>query len=440
MTKNRIASITTALVFVVYLIYPIPHTIALRNILLALLLLCAVGGIVVFRSSIPQRDWMPFRAPGALLGTLTLWLIVQSAYISPVSEQALGMFRGDWLIALAAALIGACSVPAADRSLSGRILPALAFSLLLHVAFLLIYQTGLWLNTGHFPLGTTPFAQRDYHSTLVTALAALALSDLLARAIIHRRLVDLPLLWPASTAVLCSIASLTLQARNATIIIAILIATAGVTYITLAPAPPRRKLTLIAFLALLLGAGGWIGLHSDTRWATFQDSISIAFDTENHLAWLDPQRYPWPVTKAGDPVEESAYLRIAWAKVGVEQIAEYPLGLGYGHKAFGWAVSRSYHVKTGIESSHSGLIDFTLANGIPGLLLWLALSASLITAGLRTFQRKSSATGIALSLTVVAYLVRCLIDGHLSGFRLEMYAFLVGVLVMKQVLDDRKCG
>jgi O-antigen ligase len=132
-------------------------------------------------------------------------------------------------------------------------------------------------------------------------------------------------------------------------------------------------------------------------------------------------------------------MRLAWGKVAIEQIERYPLGLGYGHKAFGWAINRSYNLQTGHESSHSGLLDFTLANGIPGLILWLALSAALTHSGWLAFRRTNSATGLLLAFTVIAYLVRCLFDGHLSGFRLEMYALLVGVLVMTQALEQKQC-
>ncbi|MEI7614214.1 MAG: hypothetical protein WCK63_15040, partial [Betaproteobacteria bacterium] len=112
----------------------------------------------------------------------------------------------------------------------------------------------------------------------------------------------------------------------------------------------------------------------------------------------------------------------------------------YGHKAFGWAINRSYQVQTGHESSHSGLLDFTLANGIPGLILWLALSLALIVAGWRAFRNQHSPAGLALVFSVSAYLVRCLLDGHLSGFRLAMYAFLVGLLVMLQSVETEPCS
>ena len=62
--------------------------------------------------------------------------------------------------------------------------------------------------------------------------------------------------------------------------------------------------------------------------------------------------------------------------------------------------------------SHSSLIDFT-SGGIPGILLWLALSAALDPAGLVAFIQRSDSAGIVLSLFVAGTLLRMLIDSNL---------------------------
>ena len=114
----------------------------------------------------------------------------------------------------------------------------------------------------------------------------------------------------------------------------------------------------------------------------------------------------------------------------MEQIVEHPWGVGFGHKAFGWAVNEAYGIDSGHESSHSGILDFTLANGIPGIVLWLAFSAVLMNFGFQSFRRTGSPAGLMLALTVFGYFIRCILDGHLSGWRFEMYALAVGVLVV----------
>lgn len=436
---NAGGKLIAALAFALYFVYPIPHTIALRNLILAALL-----GVSLFcLARGPRRpgaiDWSVFRTPAGLLVALTLWLLLQSTLISPRSAEALEMFRGDWLVALSVMFVALLSAATTPKPPFDHVRSAITLSLLIHIIAMLLYQVAIWVAVGQFPFGATPFAERDYHSMLATILAALALAELLARLPTKCHDKSHSLRLPIISLSLACIATLTLASRNATLIVAVLLLVGGFVFCARTQLSGKGKAITALSVALLLSFGAWLGFETDARWAGFTEAASIAIDTDKHLTWLDTKKYPKPTTSSGKPIEESAYLRLAWAKVGAEQIAHYPLGLGYGHKAFGWAIERSYHVQTDHESSHSGLIDFTLANGIPGLVLWLALSASLAMAGWRGFRQYGSPAGLALTLSVIAYLVRCLLDGHLSGFRLEMYAFVVGVLIMRQLQESARC-
>ena len=338
--------------FATYFVYPIPHTIALRNLLL-LAGLVACAAIIVRRYN-PASFWQPlnpFRFSGWILLSLTLWLLLQSSFISPYPRLALDMLRGDWFIELLAAIAGGCAVLACQYKKINRPLAVLAFALFVHIVLLLGYQVWLWAHTGSYPFSATPFAQKDYHSMLVTTLIALLLADLASLAINRRSTLMLP--WPAVSAmlILSFVATATLLARNAVIITLIML------FVTIALfffAGRKRfgRWVVPGVMALLVATSlvSGFGLRSDSRWQGFSEAASAAFDTQNNLAWLNAQEYPLPLMKNGLPVEESAYLRLSWAKVGLEQMVRYPLGLGYGHKAFGWAVDRSYGVQTGFES------------------------------------------------------------------------------------------
>lgn len=428
--------------FALYFIYPIPHTIALRNLLLVTGLASCLW-IIRGDHSGPQawRKLASFRTSGWMLAILSCWLLFQSSFISPYPGLALDMLRGDWLNELLVAFIGGCAVLAMQRSDARRGIAILTVALFAHALLLFFYQIWLWISGGGYPSRLTPFANIDYHSTLLTALVALLLGDLSSRLIAGRAALAISSRTEILMLFLALVTTIILTARNAVIIsFVLLVLTAAVFFLT-----GRRRLgrwVTPAILAVFLVSSivGWIGLRSDPRWEGFVEAATAAFDTQSNRSWLDGEKYAPPLTKSGQPVEESAYLRLAWAKVAVEQIERYPLGLGYGHKAFGWAVNRSYNLQTGHESSHSGLLDFTLANGIPGLLLWLAFSAALIVAGWRAFRKDGSPAGLMLVFSVVAYLVRCTVDGHLSGFRLEMFALLVGVLVVTQALESEPCS
>ncbi len=427
--------------FALYFIYPIPHTIALRNALLISGLAGCLWVIRRDRSSIPWRTLGAFRTSGWILAILACWLLFQSAFISPYPDLALDMLRGDWFNELLIAITGGCAVLAARREGAEQVLTTLTLALFAHIALLLAYQCGLWVSTGHPALGLTPFANRDYHSTLLTALIALLLADLCARIIFGTKSLAIAQCILLPMLALSYVAAWVLMARNAvTITFVMTFISAGILLFKERHKLGRRSISGTVALLLLLSVATWVGQSNDERWSGFGEAVRAAIDTKNNMAWLDEGKYARPLMADGQAVNHSTYMRLAWAKVALEQIQRYPLGLGYGHKAFGWAVNHSYNVETGHESSHSGLLDFTLANGIPGLLLWLALSAALIRSGWHAFRDRHSPAGLMLAFTVIAYLVRCLIDGHLSGFRLEMYALLVGALVMAQASEKEPCS
>jgi hypothetical protein len=425
--------------FVLSFVYPIPHTIALRNLLLGIGL---VASLWLLKSNRPTGEWWislrRFRAAGGVLAVLTLWLFLQSTFISPYPEAALRMLRGDWLVVLAVGFVAVCAAFAIRQDCGHRLLTAFVLAHCAHIVWLLGWQLTAWAQTGTYPMGLTPFAHKDYQSMLVTTLVSLLLASLVARAAARRVFFGLSWRVTAAMLLLACISAATLQSRNAVIIVVLLLLMAVGLYAKFEHKRSTKRTLTIALVLLLFGAlviG--LGLRNDHRWKEFDEAAAVAFDTTHNLGWLDESKYPRPRMSNGQPVDHSAYMRLAWAKIGLEQVAVYPWGLGYGHKAFGWAVNRSYNAQTGHESSHSGLLDFTLANGIPGIVLWLALTALLLAGGWRAFGTGWSPAGLMLVFTVVAYFLRCLLDGQLSGFRLETYALIAAALVVSSALECR---
>ena len=116
------------------------------------------------------------------------------------------------------------------------------------------------------------------------------------------------------------------------------------------------------------------------------------------------------------------------ARQAVDFIAEHPLGIGFGNDAFGHAMTLK-HGHPGLGSSHSGLLDFALGTGLLGLALLLATAGLAVHSSWREFREQNNAQALLLAFFVGCYTLRCLLDGHLSGWRLGLFAFIVGVLV-----------
>ncbi len=411
--------------FLLVAIYPVPHTIALRNLLLLIGLL---GLAWHWRATLDALStlWRQLTWLGAsawLLVALTTWIVIHALLIAPLPAMALDRARADWLMPL---LLLATGATVAIRSRNSDALRGLVTALALHILLVAIFQCWQWLMHGHWPFGVMPFAERDYHSTLNGFLIALLLADRLSLLIAG----STPLNFSAEAAwgLLISAlgADVLLRARNGTVVSIVLLIVAVA--ILLRDSQCRKRLGLrialaVGFAALL----GGMSLRNDFRWQGLSESVAIGIES-NSPFWMTGDPSQLPSTPSGNPLEQSAYARAAWARQAVEAIVRKPLGIGYGHDAFGRAIAEKYGHK-GMGSSHSGWLDIALGIGIPGLALVIALGVAVVAAGWRRFRYLGDGYSLALALTVSGYFLRCLLDGHFSGWRLALFALIVGLLI-----------
>lgn len=411
--------------FALVAIYPVPHTIALRNLLLAMGLVALAWRwrATLVELSVLWRNSAWLAKSGWTLAALTAWILVQSLFIAPLPAMALDRVRADWLMALLLLTIGAIVAMRAGKANALRVLVMALFG---HVLLVAIFQGWQWFTIGQWLIGEVPFAARDYHSTLNGLLIALLLADRLSTQLAGRSPLDLSTRTRWGLLIAALGLDLLLMTRNGTVVSITLVATCVA---ILASDPEQRKrwrarLAVALGLAMLLGA---LSVRTDVRWQGFIESVAVGIES-NSPYWMTSDPNQLPPTPSGKPLEISAYARAAWARQAVEAIARQPLGIGFGHDAFGRAIEARYGYK-GMESSHSGWLDFALANGIPGLVQLLALGIAVVAEAWRRFRNQSDGYALLLLFTVLGYLMRCLLDGHLSGWRLTLFAFIVGVLI-----------
>jgi hypothetical protein len=188
----------------------------------------------------------------------------------------------------------------------------------------------------------------------------------------------------------------------------------------------RRQPRFILMLLVTTMLGG-ASFALDSRWSGLKESIVVGW-TSPSMYWMRGDPTLRPLTPSGADLEESAYLRAAWSRQAVLAIGEHPLGLGFGRDGFGRALAEKYSFP-GMVSSHSGWLDFALGAGLPGLALLLITAGLAIRGGWRQFREHDDAAGLMFSFLTGGYLLRCLLDGHLSGWRLGLFAFIIGVLL-----------
>ena len=404
---------------VVVFLYSVPHTVALRNLLL--LAGCIAAVTAAFRERGGPRLPPPLAAAALVTGALTLWLPGQGLFVSSTSRVVFGNVWSDWLVPLLTGLLAAwCAVRLPRR----RSLQAALAGLGLTVALVVLYQGWLWLSGGTWPLGQVPYGQRDFQSVVSGFLLSLLVAERFAVVLGRDSPLGLPGVAGWSLLLAAAVADLLLLTRNGTIVLVALITAAGLLYWRARQRPGMKALLFALVVPLLVATGS---LLSDARWTGFAESYRIGWVSDSRY-WLTSDPADRPATPSGAPLEESAYMRAAWAHQAAVVIGEYPLGLGFGRDAFGRALTLKYgHV--GMISSHSGWLDFAVGAGIPGLALLLLAGALAMRGGWRQFRAQGDGAALMFGFLIGGYLLRCLLDGHLSGWRLGLFAFLCGTLV-----------
>jgi hypothetical protein len=397
-------------------VFPLPGTIALRNLLLLVGLLVLLATLRGTARPHPSRILRP--VAWALVAT-TAWLVLQSVAVAPSPTVAVGNLRGDWLVPLLCAAL-ACYVAA--RLSPRQSVGAIVLALLANVLLMMAWQLWIWISsgaTGGWPGGVVPFGERDQFSSVGGVLLALTFGDRLAALYQGRReaLFQHRAGWVAM--VIALLADAATRVRNGTVVSTAMLVAAAI-------AMSRRKPQILILLLVALALGS-ASVALDTRWSRSFESLAVGWSSPS-LYWQTWDPATRPATPSGTMLEESAYARAAWAHQAMQAIGDHPLGLGFGRDAFGRAIEMKYGYKA-MVSCHSGWLDFALAAGIPGLALLLLTAALAIRGGWRQFREHEDAAGLMFCFLVGSYVLRCLLDGHMSGWRLGLFAFICGVLI-----------
>ncbi|WP_301103234.1 O-antigen ligase family protein [Propionivibrio sp.] len=426
---NRLTLAYAATLGLVF-IWSIPGTIALRTLLLVAALTLAAC-CTTHKDWATQRRWPLF--PLLALALLTAWLFFQAVFVSAETAWALGELRGQWLTALAAFGLGVLMSKLDKPQASGYSLwTGIALVLSVQAAIAISQSVWHWFMHGRLLYGVVPLTGgRLEMSYIMNILLALLTVDLFFRATEHRALLRIPVSASLTCAALGLTANFLAGSRNG--ILGTLFLALTMTCLFLIDG--RRKLgnskTILIATALAVGIGlfALASYQADSRWKTFSETAEIAMDIDGNEAWFDPDNHPLPLLSNGEPVEESAYLRIAWLSAGIRLAKDIPYGVGYGRNAFVRVLLRQgYPAKIG--HSHSGFIDLLSGAGIPAVALWLIFAAAMLVTGWRSFTRFRSPLGLLLILLVSGHTGRMLIESVNRDHMLQIFFFLIGALLI----------
>ena len=400
------------LAFFLMLVWPMAHTIALRNVLLAAGFIWAL--VMAGRRGLPLPH-----APTPLLWlvALVVWMLAQAVFLAVDPGRALGEIRGQWVPALAAGFFGyLLAVHAAREHYTPSLWRGIVLLLAVHASATLLFAAAPLLEGGSLLRRVGGLTEGpDKSSYLTVTLACVLLAASVGGA--ANRLLPKPIIFLLLPLVLATL--YVEQIRNALVSLAVAVLLLAAFLLT---RPGRGRTTrlavsgtlaaiLLVFFALAVTDARRQGTLESARAAWQADTRSVVLEAKLDQAGSDP----------------SAYLRFAMLKEGLAMAAAHPLGVGYHRNAFGHALRLEYGMGSG--HSHSSLLDIAIGVGVPGVLLLVGFFVSCMKTGWHTERIRHDGLGLMLLLLAGSTLVRAVLDSCLRDHMLQQTFFLLGLLL-----------
>lgn len=433
---------------VLMMVWPMPGTIALRNSVLLLLGVFVLLG--VWRSSAKGARLIRLpRLPLNIYLTLTAWIVVVILLWGHEPELSWKEFPPQWLLPMVSGLIawGLVCWSAVNQS-QQRLMLTIFYTLLAAVLIQNCMGVFYFLETGAQPFRQAsvlyiPRLLEGMHwqqafdgnfgekfSFVNNMFVAFVLAEIGQRLLTHKRWLQIPNWLLGFSLLAAGLCSYWLSFRNGNIG---LLTLAGFFGVLLIFAHKDRfhlwqKFLLVFVLCTAVAGLSYVFIKSDPRWQAFRETAEIAIKGDPQKAWLG-RLHALPLLSNGQPVDGSAYERISWIKEGVKLSLRYPMGTGFNRNAFSDTLDRDYQLNGLIRGghSHSGIVDFMIANGIPGAILWLAFLASCAWVGWAMVRQGKVAQGLTVVFLVTGFFNRGLVDSNIRDHVLQQFLFLLTI-------------
>jgi hypothetical protein len=450
------------------------NTIALRNILLWTGSLVALGywwnwiKTNKANQTLPSLSWL-YWLPVALIGLMFIWVVMHYFFFSLNPQQQLSELKSTWLRSFLAIIMGSATGLALNRN--SRFMPWLWLGLLMSFV-VLIYQYIPKAIAKQSLFALDWFGDYIYWAKFNGVLAGTILIAGLLGLLIDS-------IWQSKS----NVNGTQLNANRKEIktrliirvaisiyvFIGIFIATYGFVFIFDAKAGvgmgfilitfwlaigllfifkstmleqdrKRRRAflmrSLVVFFLAVTSLSWFTAKHikNNPGWGNLLEDMAMGAQIKKYPNWKDPIGLGEPLRGDGSKVEGSAYLRVAWARVGLEVICERPLGAG---------IFRYFHIhlKTlGLKDdvtpyTHSAWIDLGLGFGLPGLLLLPIALASLLLFAVKNLRIHFRATIITLA---IAMLILYLVGEYGFQHGVEILFYVAGLLCGLALVDYSK--
>ncbi len=437
--KPSIEIVLLGLTFGLIVIWAVPHTIAIRNILS---LICLPLALVCLKRYLS----ISYRSPIAIIFLLTLFIWMVAHYLifsfSPAIElkeltsTGLRSFIGC-LIAIAIATV------IKTKKYSFEWLSTAFYIYSFGILGIYLFQSnslGVWLSPNDFL--ATKHSNDGINKVNPAFMASIAVAVAYANiCIIFERYQDFKMIlikiWPHVLGIFASFASVfVVNTKNGVAICMFLTVIFIVVMISKILKNFKKNKYLLFALVFALFAGGALWLNHSSKatpgWQSIISDVATSVQVNKYLNWQNTPKHGVPVNADGQVVAWNTYERFAWASKGILLIKDYPMGYGtLTHQSFPALLKLE-----GIEivcpmatcGTHSGWVDFGLAYGVPGILsLTLAIAFGLY-AGLRIRDSYAVLACWIFLVALFAPLFQEIAMKHLFEIWLFIIAFASGLV------------
>lgn len=413
----------------------IPGTIALRNILAVSLLSIVISQWAQKKISIkPILTDKNYRDNFILLSLLTIYIFFHSIFIADEVSWSLSQYRTQWVYPMIYFMMGVSLASMASIHRFFRIetlIAVLFYSLLIHVIYIDMVAIFNYFKTGTLLSRYGGLTQSPVLSSYIAnILISMIIVEYIYRLRKRKKILKIESLWLTIFLFICIFSTVIGGMRFGAISLFFMSLTGFILIIidndhfnNKAKGFVTISILILCTLPLLYNA------KSDERWLSLLETIPIAIDTENNTFWRDRQVENHPRLANGRQVNDSNYLRIAWAAKGVEYIKNDIFGIGYGRNVFGHAIQKYEKSSESIRGnhSHSGIVDFTIGVGIIGLLFWVFFVAKIIVYSIKIFLKSGNYFSLLSLFITSGFFIRSIVDSNMRDHMFKQFFLILGI-------------
>jgi O-Antigen ligase len=423
-------------------IWPLPGTMALRNLLLIAGLFLSISVLSRLKATLFQKDAWPIWCTSSFF----LWLLIHYAFFAHRPEEQLAELKGVWVRAAISAIIGlATGLTLLERKegAPNSHKPTQWFMTIGLSATTVIYAIGYFVFCATRKTWITPPFFAEIYGGKPPIVVFVGLASVLyfinAYESLMKRSKRELFVWGAliATSLFDFIFTGT---KNGVIVFILVLGIATAAAFKSKLRGQQRKVLVLATTCLIAFTLPVVTYHirANEAWKNILPDIQTAWDIDSNQEWKQVGNYDLPSNQNQQLVNRSTYERIAWAHVGLTLIEQNPLGYGLLHHSFGaMAAERwsDFHKPDGITrgATHSAWIDMTLGIGIPGVsLIAFGLAISLARSyRLSGFWRRYVASTIPL--LVFIYLITEVASDVYVEFLFYLIFLFLGMTLQKRV-------